>query len=82
MTTLHIDLILDLRVPAENGLAPDALLTDMRRGRHRNLSEPELLAALRDLADKALVIPFDGALGTRRWRITGRGEAALKEEGL
>ena len=82
MNALHIDLLIALRAPDRYGLALDALLTDMRRGRHRELTEPELLKALRDLADKGLAISFTSATGSARWRITYLGKAALIEDGL
>jgi len=83
MTTLHIDLLIALRLAGHFGLTPDALLTHMRRGSHRNLDEPRLRKALSELSDKFFfATPFTSSTGSKRWCITGRGEAALKEDGI
>ena len=54
----------------------------MRRSAHREVTEPDVVQALRDLGDKAFVMAYDSALGGKRWRITELGKSALKEEGL
>jgi hypothetical protein len=82
MNALHIDLLLALKAAAQYGLPLDALLADLRRGRHRGLTQPQLETALRDLADQSLATPFDSPLSGRRWRITALGTSALQEEGL
>lgn len=82
MSKLHIDLLLALRGAGSFGITRDDLLTDMRRGRHPELTLPELDRALRDLADQSLAHPFTSTLGAKRWAITGRGSQALQEERL
>lgn len=82
MTTLHTDLLTLLRAAGRYGLSPANLLQDLRQARHRELSQPLLDRAVRDLADRSLVAAFDSPLSGRRWRITALGESALQEEGL
>jgi hypothetical protein len=82
MTNLHIDTLVALNGAADFGLPVDNLLADLRRGRHRGLSLPQLEKALRDLADKSFATPFDSELSGQRWRVTGRGKSALAEEGI
>lgn len=82
MTKLHIDLLLALKGAGDFGLPVSNLLDDLRLGRHRNLAQPQLERALRDLADKSFATPFDSGLGGERWRITGRGDSAVQEAGL
>lgn len=82
MTKLHVDILIELRQLSQYGLAVDVLLTYLRRASHRSLSEPDLVQALRDLADKSFVLVYDSALGGSRWKVTELGKAALKEEGL
>ncbi|MDP2226791.1 MAG: hypothetical protein Q8J78_04885 [Moraxellaceae bacterium] len=82
MTQLHIDLLLALRGAGIYGAAAEDLLTDMRRGRHRALTLPELEQSLRDLADRIFAQTFSTAMQKKRWAITGIGAAALQEEGL
>lgn len=82
MNQIHIDLLLDLRAHGQYGAKPADLLTDMRGGRHRELTQPDLDKALRDLADRSLATPYETVLKAKRWRITALGESALKEDGL
>jgi hypothetical protein len=82
MSKLHVDLLLALRGAAKFGVGVDELLTDLRRGRHRELALPDLEQALRDLADKSFATTFNSALGSKRWRITALGMSALQEESL
>lgn len=82
LTPLHVDLALALYAAGEHGLPAATLLPDLRRGRHAALTEPQLIAALRLLADRSLAVSFGSALGQQRWRLTGRGTVALHEEGL
>lgn len=82
MNPLHTDTLLALNGAGDYGLRVSNLLPDLRCGRHRSLTQPELERALRDLADKSFVTPFESGLGAQRWRITGRGASALQEEGL
>lgn len=82
MNKLHIDLLLGLRAAAQFGLGLDDLLTDMRRGRHAEVSKPELEQALRDLVDRSFADAFKSPLGGKRWRILALGESALREERL
>lgn len=82
MSTLHIDTLVALNAAGDFGLPAETLLADLRRGRHRSLALPSLEKALRDLADRSLVTPFESELGAQRWRVTGRGKSALQEEGL
>ena len=81
-TAIHVDLLLALHAAGEGGVPFATLLTDLRRGRHQGLTEPQLLAALRLIGDRSLAAGFGSALGTPRWRITSRGVSALAEEGL
>ena len=82
LSTLHIDTPLALNGAGEFGLPAAKLLTDLRLGRHRNLAQPQLEKALRDLADKSFATPFEDGFGGERWRITGRGASAVQEAGL
>lgn len=82
MTNLHTDTLVALNGAGEHGLPLETLLGDLRRGRHRNLTQPQAAQALRDLADKSFATPFDTGFGSQRWRVTGRGQSALAEEGL
>jgi len=82
MTTLHIDTIVALNGAGEFGLPLDNLLADLRRGRHRKLTQPQCEQALRDLADKSFATPFESGLSGTRWRITALGKSALTEEGI
>lgn len=82
MSKLNVHLLIALRAAGRFGAAEDDLLVDMRRGSHRELSAPDLVQALRDLADQSYVSAFNSALETKRWKITRLGTDALKEEGL
>lgn len=82
MSPLHVHLLLALRAATRFGCSAEDLLTDMRRGAHRDLSLPALEAALRDLADKSFASKFNTALDAERWKVTGLGRDALAEEGL
>lgn len=82
MSKLALDLLLSLRPAGQFGLTPENLLSDARSGRHRDLAEPVLERALRDLADKSFVTTVDSPISGKRWRITALGESALKEDGL
>ena len=82
MNKLAIDVLLALRAAGAYGIAPEDLLTDMRRGRHREATLPELERALRDLADQRFAAKFTSALLAQRWTITALGTRALEEEGL
>lgn len=82
MTKLHTDLLIALRAAGQFGLGVNELLTDLRQGRHRALTLPELEKALRDLADRAFAIAFTSPLGATRWSATAVGGRALQEEGL
>lgn len=82
MSTLHLDSLLALNGAGEFGLPLDNLAADLRRGRHRGATLPQVEKALRDLADRSFATPFDTELGGQRWRITGRGKSALAEEGV
>jgi len=82
MNKLHRDTTLGLVAARENGLPLAQLLTDLRAGAYRSLTEPQLEIALRDLADVSYVVAFDAPFGGRRWRITALGKSALAEEGL
>ncbi|PTX95758.1 hypothetical protein [Opitutus sp. ER46] len=82
MTTLLIDILLALKGADKFGLPLDNLLVDLRRGRHRSLSVPQLESALRDLADRSFTTPVEATLSGTRWRITALGLSALQEEGL
>lgn len=82
MDQLLTDLLLALRAAGQYGAAPEQLLTDMRRGRHRALALPELEKALRDLADQSFAKTITTALKTKRWAITALGTSALEEESL
>lgn len=81
MTNLHTDLLILLRAVGVYGLDIGTILSDLRLQRHRDLTEPVLKQALRDLADKSLVTEFTSVLEVRRWRITALGDSALKEAG-
>lgn len=82
MNTLQQDTLLALHAAADHGLPVANLLADLRRGRHRSLTLPQLESALRGLADKTFATPFKSALDDERWRITGRGTSALEEAAL
>lgn len=82
MTNLHIDTLVALNGAGDFGLPLENLLADLRRGRHRGATKPQLEQALRDLADKSFATPFDTEFSGQRWRITGRGMSALNEEGV
>lgn len=82
MNPLHRDSLLGLVAAREYGLPLAQLLTDLRTGAHRSLTQPQLEIALRDLADVSYVVAFDSPLSGRRWRITALGKSALAEEGL
>ena len=82
MTTLNLDLLLLLRGAGRFGIELSVALPDLRRGRHRELTLPELERAMRDLADARFATQFTSALGASRWRITALGESALQEEGV
>lgn len=81
-THLHADLLLALHGAGEHGVPVAHLLADCRRGRHPQLTEPQIIAALRLIADRSMAVSFGSALGVQRWRITSRGTSALAEEGL
>lgn len=81
MNALHTALLLALRSVQPYGLrVPDAL-REARTAGHRGATVPEVETALRDLADRSLVIAMPGGLA-ERWRLTALGESTLKEEGL
>ncbi len=80
-TALRLVLLQTLRAAGELGLPDMQLLTAARVGGHADLTRPELLATLRDLADDRAVAPFSQISG-RRWRITALGESQLAEAGL
>lgn len=82
MNTLAIDILTQLRVPGKFGLGIADLLRDLRAMRHRELTQPQLEAAVRELADRAWVAQFTSPLSGARWRITALGESTLQEEGL
>lgn len=82
MNELHIDLLRALKAAGKFGIKLDDLLADMRRGRHRDLSAPDLERALRDLADESNAKTFTDSLQQKRWAITRVGESALQEAGL
>lgn len=82
MNQLTLNLLIELRQRAQYGDTGKNLLVLLRVGGHRGLTTPELEQALRDLADKSWVTPFDSPISGPRWRITALGESALKEEGL
>ncbi|MBL9187913.1 MAG: hypothetical protein JNK23_10565 [Opitutaceae bacterium] len=82
MNDLPVHLLLALNGAGAHGLPVATLLVDLRRGGHHTLSEPQLVAALRGLADQSHAVSFGSALGQQRWRITSRGKSALHEEGL
>lgn len=82
MSELHIDILLLLRAVGQYGLDVSTLRDDLRQRRHQTLSEPQLLAALRDLADQSFVDQFTSALRKQRWKILGLGESALREAKL
>jgi len=82
MTKLHSDILFLLRAAGAYGIALPELLRDLRQVRHRNLAEPQLERAARDLADKSFASTFESPISGTRWRITGLGESALHEEGL
>lgn len=82
MNQLSIDLLRALHAAGQFGLLAVDLLADMRRGRHRDLTLPELESSLRALADDSLAKPFTDALRQKRWAITSVGASALQEAGL
>ena len=82
MEAIHIDLLLALRGAGEFGIGLDHLLTDMRRGRHRDLTRPQAERALRDLADECRANPFTDSLKQKKWAITATGRRALEEASL
>lgn len=81
MNPLHFNLMIELRSAKEWGATVALLLPRLRVSGHRGLTEPELLKALRDLADQSYVMSFTSALGNPTWKITKHGENALTEEG-
>lgn len=81
MTPLPIDTLVALRGAGEIGLPLGTLLTDLRRGRHPHLAEPELRRALRDLADQRLAAYEENPV-VGRWRITAHGSSVLQEAGV
>ena len=81
MSPLLRDILLLLRPCAPYGLSVKKMLDDLRAEGHRDLTEPALVAAIRELADKALVDLLDSVLGPR-WRITELGKSTLREAGL
>jgi hypothetical protein len=82
MNELQIDLLRALNAAGKFGICLDDLLADMRRGRHRDLSRPELETALRSLADESNAKTFTDSLRQKRWGITAVGASALQEAGL
>lgn len=82
MNQLHIDILRALSAAGKHGIKLDDLLADMRRGRHRDLSTPDLERAVRDLADDANAKTFTDSLRQKRWAITQVGQSALEEAGL
>ena len=82
MNELHIDLLIGLRAAKQYGLDVPTLLVDLRRGRHRDLAQPQLEQALRSLADDSFATTFTTVLKSKRWRITALGESALQEASL
>lgn len=81
MSPLHTALLLALRSVQPYGLRVPDVLAQARTAGHRAATVPQVEAALRDLADRSLVIDMPGGL-TERWRLTALGESKLKEEGL
>lgn len=81
MSSLHTHLLLALRSVQPYGLPLVSLLAHARQAGLRATTAPEVETALRDLADRSLVIAMPGGLA-ERWRLTALGESTLKEEGL
>lgn len=82
MSQLHIDILRALNGAGEYGIAIDDLLADMRRGRHRHLTRPEVERALREIGDEAWAVSFHSATKIKKWQITSIGTNALAEDGL
>jgi len=82
MSKLHIDILLRLRNAGRFGQTIEDLLTELRLGNHRDVTEPQAETALRALADRSLVDPFTSVLQQKRWKILALGESALREAGL
>ena len=82
MNQLSIDLLRALSAAGKFGVAAVDLLADLRRGRHRDLTLPELESSLRSLADESFAKPFTDSLRQKRWAITAVGASALQEAGL
>lgn len=81
MNPLHFNILVDLRTAGQYGQTVERQLPMLRVSGHRSLTVPKLEQALRDLADKSFVTPFESALGNKCWRITALGVSALSEEG-
>lgn len=82
MNPLYFNLLIELRQRSAYGETVAQLLTLLRVSGHRGLTLPELESALRALADKSWVTPFESPLSGKRWRITALGGSALTEEGI
>ena len=82
MTALHTDLLALLKSVGIYGLNAEDCLRRLRVAAHRDLTLPQTEQALRDLADKRFIAPFESPLSGKRWRITALGGSALNEEGL
>lgn len=81
MSLLHTALLLALRSVQPYGLRVPDLLAQARIAGHRSATVPQVEAALRDLADRSLVIAMQGGL-SERYRLTALGESTLIEEGV
>jgi hypothetical protein len=81
MNPLHLDTLVALRSSGDIGLPVGTLLTDLRRGRHPHVAEPDLRRALRDLADQRLAAYEENPV-VGRWRITAHGSSVLQEAGV
>jgi hypothetical protein len=82
LNPLALNILIELRNRQQYGDTEPRLLSMLRVGGERNLTAPELEKALRDLADKSWVTPFNAVLVGKKWRITALGESALTEAGL
>lgn len=82
MDKLKLDILFLLKPAQPYGLGVDTILRDLRVGRSRSLTLPELETAIRELADASLVTTVKSTLSGTKWRITAVGESALQEEGL
>jgi len=81
LSSLHIDILIQLRLAGKYGAPLSKLLTELRTGGYRGLAQPTLENGLRDLADRNFAAFVDGSL-TQSWRITALGISTLQEDGL